>query len=95
MSVALASGMAVGEGAEGDGAEEDAGASVGIGCDAGSLVGVGASSRFLAQAARSRAPRAKASRKNVSEFVFLRVGILRSWTSQNCRSSLHQRITRT
>ena len=80
--------------AVGDGAEVGDGASVGIGCDAGSLVGVGDSSRFLAQATRSRAARAKASRKKVTELVFLRVGMFLSWTSQNCRSSLHQRITR-
>jgi hypothetical protein len=85
MSLALASGTAVG-----DGAEEDAGASVGIGCDAGSLVGVGASSRFLAQATRSRAARAKASRKNVTELVFLRVKIFRYLASRVCLSMLHQ-----
>ena len=81
MSLALASGVAVGDGA-----------SVEVGAGAGSLVGAGGSSIFLAQATRSRAIRAKASRKNLTGFVFLKVGIFRSSTSLVCLSMLHQGI---
>jgi hypothetical protein len=83
MSLALASGIAVGDGAE---------VGAGKGCDAGSLVGAGDSSRSLAQATRSRAARAKASRKNLTGFVFLVVKMSWNLTSQNCRSTLHQGI---
>ena len=76
--------------AVGDGAEVGVGASVEVGAGAGSLVGVGDSSMFLAQATRSRAARAKASRKNVSELGFLRVKIFRYLASRVCLSMLHQ-----
>ena len=85
MSLGVASEMAVGASAE-----VGAGASVVVGRGAGSLVGAGYSSRSLAQATRSRAVRAKASRKNVTELGFLRVKIFRYRASRVCLSMLHQ-----